>query len=95
MFEASVDGEAFDMERWGQYYKPAGATGSGGGRSNDAEADVAAVDAAPKISVETKAQDPAPWEDAPSAPAAKTAGGGSERAQDILAAIRARQNKSE
>ena len=24
MFEASVDGEAFDMERWGQYFKPAG-----------------------------------------------------------------------
>ena len=24
MFEASVDGEAFDMERWGQYYRPAG-----------------------------------------------------------------------
>ena len=24
MFEASVDGEAYDMERWGQYYKPAG-----------------------------------------------------------------------
>jgi len=24
MFEASVDGEAFDMERWGAYYKPDG-----------------------------------------------------------------------
>jgi hypothetical protein len=24
MFEASVDGDAFDMERWGQYFKPAG-----------------------------------------------------------------------
>jgi len=24
MFEASVDGEAYDSERWGQYYKPAG-----------------------------------------------------------------------
>src|SRR6056300_1368112 len=24
MFEASVDGEAYDMERWGQYFKPAG-----------------------------------------------------------------------
>jgi hypothetical protein len=29
MFEASVDGEAFDMERWGQYFKPAGMGGSG------------------------------------------------------------------
>jgi hypothetical protein len=24
MFEASVDGEAYDMDRWGQYFKPAG-----------------------------------------------------------------------
>ena len=24
MFEASVDGEAYDPEKWGQYYKPAG-----------------------------------------------------------------------
>ena len=24
MFEASVDGEPYDMERWGQYFKPAG-----------------------------------------------------------------------
>ena len=24
MFEASVDGEAFDMDRWGQYFRPAG-----------------------------------------------------------------------
>jgi hypothetical protein len=24
MFEASVDGEPFDMDRWGQYFKPAG-----------------------------------------------------------------------
>ena len=29
MFEASVDGDAFDMERWGQYFKPAGMGGSG------------------------------------------------------------------
>ena len=24
MFEASVDGEAFNMEKWGQYYRPSG-----------------------------------------------------------------------
>jgi hypothetical protein len=29
MFEASVDGEAFDMDRWGAYFKPAGMGGSG------------------------------------------------------------------
>lgn len=28
MFEASVDGEAFDVERWGHFYKPTGYTGN-------------------------------------------------------------------
>ncbi len=94
MFEASVDGEAFDMDRWGQYFKPAGMTGSG--RSNDAEADVGAVDAAPKVAPKAEKAETAPWEDEPSTKAsAPTSGSGSERAQDILAAIRARQNKSE
>lgn len=97
MFEASVDGEAFDMDRWGQYYKPAGVTGSGN-RSNDSEADVGAVDTAPKVAPKVStpaAEESAPWEDEPKSSAAKSAGSGSERAQDILAAIRARQNKSE
>jgi len=94
MFEASVDGEAFDMDRWGQYFKPAGMTGSG--RSNDAEADVGAVDAAPKVAPKAEKAETAPWEDEPSTKAsAPASGSGSERAQDILAAIRARQNKSE
>jgi hypothetical protein len=93
MFEASVDGEAFDMDRWGQYYKPAGVTGAG--KTVDAEADVAAVDAAPKISVAAKVQETAPWEDEKPAVKEEAKSPSSERAQDILAAIRARQNKSE
>jgi len=96
MFEASVDGEAFDMDRWGQYFKPAGMTGSGGARTNDAEADVGAVDVAPKVTATAPVAEAAPWEEKASAPAqAAPASGGSERAQDILAAIRARQSKSE
>jgi hypothetical protein len=93
MFEASVDGEAFDMDRWSQYYKPAGVTG--GGRGGDAEADVGAVDVAtpvavaqPAVRTESVAQTTAPAQEAGKSPS-------SERAQDILAAIRARQNKSE
>jgi hypothetical protein len=41
MFEASVDGEAFDMDRWGQYFKPAGyaSTVAGQARSKDNDAD--------------------------------------------------------
>ena len=29
MFEASVDGQAYDADRWGAYYKPSGFTGGG------------------------------------------------------------------
>jgi len=85
MFEASVDGDAYDMERWGQYFKPAGmsqATGDPVARRNDAEAseddEPAAVAA------------PAPKAAAAAAP--ETSGNNS-RAQDILAMIRSRQSQ--
>jgi hypothetical protein len=88
MFEASVDGQPYDTERWGQYFRPAGVNAPVGG-SVDAEtpAPVAKVASAPVV--ETPA-----WEDEPAeaaAPVAKPAAGGN--AADILAMIRARQNK--
>jgi hypothetical protein len=95
MFEASVDGEAFDMERWGQYYKPAGATGAAGGRINDPEADAAAAVVASKAAVAAKAavaEDNTPPFDV-DPPKSDNKSPSSERAQDILAAIRNRQNK--
>jgi len=89
MFEASVDGEAYDMDRWGQYFKPAG-MGQATGDPNKAAAPRAAA-AAPMAAV----QEDAPWEEpatpvvkpAPAAPAGESA----SRAQDILAMIRNRQ----
>ena len=88
MFEASVDGEAYDMERWGQYFKPAGMGAATGDPVKSA---------APKASVAAPAaEDDAPWEE-PAAPAAKPAatpaatGESASRAQDILAMIRNRQ----
>jgi hypothetical protein len=91
MFEASVDGEAYDMERWGQYFKPAGmgqATGDPVGRANSPARSAPA--AAP---VE---DDEAPFDTAPAAAPAQTAapaasGDSASRAQDILAMIRNRQ----
>ena len=89
MFEASVDGEAYDMDRWGQYFKPAG-MGQATGDPNKAAAPRAAV-AAPAAA----AEEDAPWEE-PAAPAVKaapaaTTGESASRAQDILAMIRNRQ----
>jgi hypothetical protein len=89
MFEASVDGEAYDMERWGQYFKPAG-MGQATGDPNKPAAPRAAAPAD---------EDDAPFDTAPaaSAPAPKAeapaAAGDNSRAQDILAMIRNR-NKS-
>jgi hypothetical protein len=89
MFEASVDGEAYDMDRWGQYFKPAG-MGQATGDPNKSAAPRAAV-AAPVAAVE----EDAPWEE-PATPAVKSApaapaGESASRAQDILAMIRNRQ----
>lgn len=86
MFEASVNGEAYDAERWGAYYKPAGfqtSTADSAPRTESAPAP--APKPAPVVEdVEEEASEPvasAPVEAKPS----------SQRAEDILAMIRNRQ----
>jgi hypothetical protein len=99
MFEASVDGQAYDADRWGAYYKPRGV--------NVVVANSAAPAAAPTVAAPTVAE-PAVHEDdgaldtpapavaeaapaAPTAPVATPTAGGAARAEDILAMIRNRQ----
>ena len=92
MFEASVDGEAFDMDRWGQYFKPSGYNAPAAS-SNSAPAATPKAAPAP-VAEETE---DAPWEEPKAtAPAAPASSGGSEassRAQDILAKIKARSGQ--
>ena len=89
MFEASVDGEPYDMERWGQYFKPAGMS-QNTGDPQKASAPKAAP--APAASHDDEDDTPAPVAKAAPAPtAAPAAEGGDSRAQDILAMIRNRQ----
>jgi hypothetical protein len=94
MFEASVDGEPYDKDRWGQYYKPAGMGSSTGDPvQSTPAAPVKQSRVADRIEdddIPFKAEPaPAPAkQEAPKAPAAS-----SGNAQDILAMIRARQNK--
>jgi len=90
MFEASVDGEPFDMERWGQYFKPAGMSQNTGDP----------VKSTPKASApadDNYDDEPAPVAKAAPAPAPKAeaqeSSGGDSRAQDILAMIRNRQKQ--
>ena len=94
MFEASVDGQPFDNERWGSYYRPWGLEAPAGATADKQTATTETRAPATAPVAETSA----PWEDEPAtttAPVSVPASGtSSDKAQDILAMIRARQNKS-
>jgi hypothetical protein len=95
MFEASVDGQPYDTERWGQYFRPAGVAAPGGAAASDAE-DTPAPAAKPALKVAAPAAPAAEdaFDEEPAAAAAPVAAAKpSGNAQDILAMIRARQNK--
>ena len=94
MFEASVDGQPFDNERWGAYYRPYGLEAPAGATAEKTTA--SAGTSAPAAASSTESTPP--WEDEPVATTAPiqvpSAGTSSDKAQDILAMIRARQTKS-
>ena len=88
MFEASVNGDAYDMDRWGQYFRPAGVSAATG----DPNKPVA------KVAASAADEDDAPFDTAPAAPAqtaapAAASNESASRAQDILAMIRNRQKQ--
>jgi hypothetical protein len=94
MFEASVDGQSYDTERWGQYFRPAGVNAPAGGATPatafvDGHGDVqeVAVKPAPAATSDFDDEEPAvasaPVEAKPS----------TQKAEDILAMIRARQKQ--
>jgi hypothetical protein len=88
MFEASVDGQSYDTERWGQYFRPAGVNApaaSSTAPAADVDEDTPAAKPAPVSSSFDDEDDVA----VASAPVA--AKPSSDKAQDILAMIRARQ----
>ena len=92
MFEASVDGQLYDPERFGQYYRPYGVDApSGAPKATTPTPAPAAPAPAPTV-----APDPAPAPVAEAAPApapaaAPAEGGEKPSAQDILQMIRARK----
>lgn len=100
MFEASVDGQAFDNERWGNYYRPFGLDAPGGGSSAPvAEKTTVQVPVSKPVQAESAPQETSvPWdEDEPAAssqPVTVPKATSSDKAQDILAMIRARQKSA-
>ena len=103
MFEASVDGQPYDPDRWANYFKPSGFKAGEGSTGDDSEVTAKPVpQARPALAAVPKApvaEDTPPWEadaaeaaEAPVAtPAAKPAS--SQKAEDILAMIRNRQKQ--
>ena len=89
MFEASVDGQSYDTERWGQYFRPAGVAAPAGSSSTDESAAPAAVASAPAPAAAVDFDDEPAVASAPveAKPAANA------NANDILAMIRARQKQ--
>ena len=107
MFEASVDGRLYDPDKWAAYYKPWGLQTSGNASSGDSDdADLPdfgeySAPSAPKVSVPVskstakEVDSTPPWEEEQPAQAVKTAAPKtSDKAQDILAMIRAKQSKA-
>ena len=98
MFEASVDGQAYDIDRWGSYFRPAGVQKPEGSPAPVMAA--AAVTTAP-VAVSAPVMETAPAPVAtpeemgatPTAPIATPAAAPqTQKAEDILAMIRSRQS---
>ncbi len=83
MFDASVDGLPYDNEKWGSYFRPYGLDAPTTFNAPVAESTSTPVTA-------SVAEDDAPFEVDPVVVPKQVT---SDKAQDILAAIRARQNK--
>ena len=88
MFEASVDGQSYDTERWGNYFRPAGVAAPAGATpavETDEDAPAPVAKPAPAVISEFDDEEPA----VATAPVAAKAS--TDKAQDILAMIRSRQ----
>jgi hypothetical protein len=93
MFEASVDGKMYDTERWGNYFKPYGLDVPDSAEKNESKESMPtkAVSVPVKESVEESNEMEEPK--AAAQPVKVPQSSGSTNATDILAMIRARQNK--
>jgi len=104
MFEASVDGQAYDPAKWGHHFKPAGfrtdddATHADGNTAaaSKPEAKAAPAPAAkPAVKSAPAAHDPEDFDaDEHAAPVVSKPAATGSRAEDILALIRSRQKSA-
>jgi hypothetical protein len=97
MFQASVDGKAYDLDRWGNYYKPWG-LGQNADDASKKSSETVAMPTQPAKSASSAyvepVEEPVEAEAVRIPPKSATPAVSSDKAQDILALIRARQNKT-
>ena len=90
MFEASVDGEAYDADRWSQYFRPAGMQARTGDPTKEASVGATATSQSAPV-VHAAAPAPVAQAAAPAPVAQAAAPAATGGASDILAMIRSRQ----
>jgi hypothetical protein len=100
MFEASVDGRPYDADKWGAYYRPYGVDAPAGATATQTETAGTSSPVAPKVvdyEPSHGAHSQPPVDDTPpfetDEPIKVPESTSSDKAQDILAMIRARQTK--
>jgi hypothetical protein len=94
MFQASVNDEAFDMERWGQFYRPSGSYQNNNSNASTLSAatsltDTVETQAAPAFRMPVQESAPAPTP----APAAAAPGKSATDAMEILRRIKAERGQ--
>jgi hypothetical protein len=94
MFEASVDGLPYDNERWGAYYRPYGLEAPAGATAEKQQSNAASAVAPAKAPIAESNQFDDEETTATQPVTVPTSAPSSDKAQDILAMIRARQNKA-
>ena len=101
LFEASIDGRTYDPDKWGAYYKPWGLQVADATARDEVDEEAPRAARSTVVSKPVKPQvqesDSPPWEEPAAAKevnVSQPVSSGGDKAQDILAMIRSRQNKT-
>ena len=93
LFEKSVEGEAYDLEKYGQYYRPAGVAYTATSNGSSAVTETKTVTENVTSTVEPVEKPISEESTTPSVSTTPSNGDSAKRAEDILKLIRSRQAK--
>ena len=93
MFEASVDGKPYDADRWGAYFRPAGVAAPAGSSAPATESAPAQTSGSAATGTTTSTTSSDFDDEEPAVATAPVEAKPAQKAEDILAMIRARQKQ--